>query len=252
LYGDFIIGEVVKEEKHPNADKLKICQVNIGNKIVDVVCGAPNVTKGMKAVYAPPGSTIPVNQMKLKVAKIRGVESSGMLCSEYELGISELHEGIIQMPEDSKVGSSYVDQMNLDNIMIEIGITPNRQDCLGVYGIARDLSAAGLGNLKELEVPKIPSKYKNPISTTFEKKADQKSCYAFGSRYIKNVKNCESPQWLKDKLTSIGLKPISALVDVTNYILFDYNRPLHVYDADKINGNIVVRSARKNEAFFRP
>ena len=250
LYGDFIIGEVVKEEKHPNADKLKICKVNIGNKIVDVVCGAPNVTKGMKAVYAPPGSTIPVNQMKLKVAKIRGVESSGMLCSEYELGISELHEGIIQMPEDSKVGSSYVDQMNLDNIKIEIGITPNRQDCLGVYGIARDLSAAGLGNLKELEVPKIPSKYKNPISTTFEKKADQKSCYAFGSRYIKNVKNCESPQWLKDKLTSIGLKPISALVDVTNYILFDYNRPLHVYDADKINGNIVVRSARKNEAFF--
>ena len=249
LYGDFIIAEVVEEEKHPNADKLKLCKVNIGTKIVDVVCGAPNVIKGMKVVYAPPGSVIPVNQMKLKVAKIRGIESSGMLCSEYELGISDQHEGIIHMPDNSKVGCLYIDQMNLNNVMIEIGITPNRQDCLGVYGIARDLAAAGLGNLKELNIPKISTKFKNPISTVFEKPDDQKNCFAFGSRYIKNVKNCESPTWLKEKLIAIGLKPISALVDITNYILFDYNRPLHVYDADKIQGKILIRSAKKDEKF---
>ena len=249
LYGDFIIGEVVEEEKHPNADKLKLCKVNTGTKIVDVVCGAPNVIKGMKAIYAPPGSVIPVNQMKLKVAKIRGIESSGMLCSEYELGISDQHEGIIHMPSNSKVGSLYIDQMNLNNVMIEIGITPNRQDCLGVYGIARDLAAAGLGNLKEFNIPKISTKFKNPISTVFEKPDDQKNCPTFGSRYIKNVKNCESPTWLKEKLNTIGLKPISALVDITNYILFDYNRPLHVYDADKIQGKIVIRSAKKDENF---
>ena len=251
LYGDFLIAQVVDEEKHPNADKLKLCKVDIGSKVIDVVCGAPNVVKGMKVVYAPPGAVIPVNQMKLKVAKIRGVESSGMLCSEYELGISDSHDGIIHMPENSNVGGLYIDQMNLNDVMIEIGITPNRQDCLGVYGIARDLAAAGIGELKEIELPKFKTVGKSPINILFEETPDQKKyCSAFGSRYIKNVKNCESPQWLKDKLSSIGLKPISALVDITNYILFDYNRPLHVYDADKISGDIVIRSAKKDEKFL--
>ena len=251
LYGDFLIAQVVDEEKHPNADKLKLCKVDIGSKVIDVVCGAPNVVKGMKVVYAPPGAVIPVNQMKLKVAKIRGVESSGMLCSEYELGISDSHDGIIHMPENSNVGGLYIDQMNLNDVMIEIGITPNRQDCLGVYGIARDLAAAGIGELKEIKLPKFKTVGKNPINILFEETSDQKNyCSAFGSCYIKNVKNCESPQWLKDKLSSIGLKPISALVDITNYILFDYNRPLHVYDADKISGDIVIRSAKKDEIFL--
>ena len=251
LFGAFIIAEVVEEEKHPDADKLRVCKVNVGDKVVDVVCGAPNVIKGMKVVYAPPGTVIPVNQMKIKVAKIRGVESSGMLCSEYELGISDLHNGIIHMSENSKVGSLYIDQMNMNDVMIEIGITPNRQDCLGVYGVARDLAAAGIGELREIAVPNISTKAKNPIQIVFENPKDQNLyCPAFGSRYIKNVKNCESPQWLKDKINSIGLKPISALVDITNYMLFDYNRPLHVYDADKISGKIVIRSAKKNEKFL--
>lgn len=250
-YGDFLIAQVINEEKHPNADKLKLCKVDVGGKVVDVVCGAPNVVKGMKVVYAPPGAVIPINQMQLKVVKIRGIESSGMLCSEYELGISDAHDGIIQMPEDSNVGALYVDQMNLNNVMIEIGITPNRQDCLGVHGIARDLAAAGMGELKKTEIPKIKTNGTSPINVLFEEKTDEKNyCPAFGSRYIKNVKNCESPQWLKDKLNSIGLKPISALVDVTNYILFDFNRPLHVYDADKVSGNIIIRSAKKDEKFL--
>ena len=251
IYGDFLIAQVVDEEKHPDADKLKLCKVDLGGKVVDVVCGAPNVVKGMKVVYAPPGAVIPVNQMKLKVVKIRGVESSGMLCSEYELGISDAHDGIIHMPEDSQVGTLYVDQMNLNDVMIEIGITPNRQDCLGVYGVARDLAAAGIGELKQIKLPKIKIGSKSPMNVMFEEANDEKNyCPAFGSRYIKNVKNCESPQWLKDKLNSIGLKPISALVDITNYILFDYNRPLHVYDADKVSGSIIIRSAKKDEKFF--
>jgi phenylalanyl-tRNA synthetase beta chain len=161
-YGDFLIAQVINEEKHPNADKLKLCKVDVGGKVVDVVCGAPNVVKGMKVVYAPPGAVIPINQMQLKVVKIRGIESSGMLCSEYELGISDAHDGIIQMPEDSNVGALYVEQMNLNNVMIEIGITPNRQDCLGVHGIARDLAAAGMGELKKIEIPKIKTNWTSP------------------------------------------------------------------------------------------
>ena len=194
IYGDFLIAQVIDEEKHPDADKLKLCKVDVGGKVVDVVCGAPNVVKGMKVVYAPPGAVIPVNQMKLKVVKIRGVESSGMLCSEYELGISDAHDGIIHMPEDSQVGTLYIDQMNLNDVMIEIGITPNRQDCLGVYGVARDLAAAGIGELKQIELPKIKIGSKSPINILFEEEKGEKNyCPAFGSRYLKNVKNCDSP-----------------------------------------------------------
>jgi len=246
IFSNFTVAQVIEEKKHPNADKLKVCRVDIGSDIVDVVCGAPNVEKDMKVVYAPPGSTIPSTQMKLKASKIRGVESLGMMCSEFELGISDDHDGIIKLDDSVKVGQSYAEIAGLNDTMIEIGITPNRQDCLGVSGVARDLSAAGLGILKKRKIKNNKGKLKSPIQIDI---VDNKACPAFAGRYIKNVKNIESPDWLKNKLKSIGLRPISALVDITNFVMFDMNRPLHVYDADKINEKIIVRSSQKGESF---
>ena len=245
-YKDFIVGQVLEEEKHPNADKLKLCKVDIGREKVDVVCGAPNVTKGMKVVYAPVGSVIPVNQMKIKAAKIRGVESYGMMCSEYELGISNEHDGIISLEQDKEVGSSFADSSGMNDILIEIGITPNRQDCLGVLGVARDLAAAGVGKLKNREFKTEKGSFESPIKIEIQ---DNDMCPAFAGSYIKNVKNVASPDWLQKKLKSIGLRPISALVDITNYVMFDQNRPLHVYDADQVKGKIIVRSAQDGESF---
>ena len=245
-YKDFIVGQVLEEKKHPNADKLKLCKVDIGKEKVDVVCGAPNVEKGMKVVYAPVGSTIPVNQMKIKAAKIRGVESYGMMCSEYELGISNEHDGIIRLEEKETIGRSFSEIYGLNDIVIEIGITPNRQDCLGVKGIARDLASAGMGELLERKISREKGSFKSPIKIEIQ---DNKICSAFAGRYFRNVKNTESPEWLKNKLKSIGLRPISALVDITNFVMYDENRPLHVYDADKINGKIIVRAANDGESF---
>ena len=246
-YQDFIVGQVLEEKKHPNADKLKLCKVDIGKEKVDVVCGAPNVEKGMKVVYAPVGSTIPVNQMKIKAAKIRGVESYGMMCSEYELGISNEHDGIIRLEEKETIGRSFSEIYGLNDIVIEIGITPNRQDCLGVKGIARDLASAGMGELLERKISREKGSFKSPIKIEIQ---DNKICSAFAGRYFKNVKNTESPEWLKNKLKSIGLRPISALVDITNFVMYDENRPLHVYDADKIDNKIIVRSAHDGESFL--
>ena len=246
-YKDFIVGQVLEEKKHPNADKLKLCKVDIGKEKVDVVCGAPNVEKGMKVVYAPVGSTIPVNQMKIKAAKIRGVESYGMMCSEYELGISNEHDGIIRLEEKETIGRSFSEIYGLNDIVIEIGITPNRQDCLGVKGIARDLASAGMGELLERKISREKGSFKSPIKIEIQ---DNKICSAFAGRYFRNVKNTESPEWLKNKLKSIGLRPISALVDITNFVMYDENRPLHVYDADKIDGKIIVRSANDGESFL--
>ena len=246
-YQDFIVGQVLEEKKHPNADKLKLCKVDIGKEKVDVVCGAPNVEKGMKVVYAPVGSTIPVNQMKIKAAKIRGVESYGMMCSEYELGISNEHDGIIRLEEKETIGRSFSEIYGLNDIVIEIGITPNRQDCLGVKGIARDLASAGMGELLERKISREKGSFKSPIKIEIQ---DNKICSAFVGRYFRNVKNTESPEWLKNKLKSIGLRPISALVDITNFVMYDENRPLHVYDADKIDGKIIVRSANDGESFL--
>lgn len=246
-YQKFIVGQVLEERKHPNADKLRLCKVDIGKEKVDVVCGAPNVEKGMKVVYAPVGSIIPVNQMKIKAAKIRGVESFGMMCSEYELGISNEHDGIIHLNENEKVGTSYAKISGLNDIVIEIGITPNRQDCLGVNGIARDLAAAGMGELIDKKIINHKGSFKSPIKIEIK---DKSACPAFAGRYFRNVKNVESPGWLKNKVKSIGLRPISALVDITNFVMFDLNRPLHVYDADKINGKIIVRSAKDGESFL--
>jgi len=244
----FIVCKIVKSQKHPNADKLKLCEVNIGSgSLVKVVCGAQNARDGLFAVYAPPGAVIPKNNMKLKVVKIRGIESYGMLCSGYELEESSDKEGIIELNKKEKnIGDKYF--KSTGEKAMDIAITPNRPDCLGIRGIARDLASSGLGQLKKQPPIKINQKFKSPIKISIKKEKDQ-GCGIFGSVYIKNVKNKESPDWLKKKIISLGLKPISAIVDATNYIMFDLNRPLHAYDADKIDQEIIVRNSKKGESF---
>jgi len=244
----FVICKVVKSQKHPNADKLKLCEVNIGKKnLVKVVCGAPNARNELFTVYAPPGAVIPKTKIKLKVAKIRGVESFGMLCSGAELDQSSDKDGIIELNEKEKnIGKKYF--KNSAEEIIDIAITPNRPDCLGIRGIARDLAASGLGQLRKQPPIKINQNYKQPIKISINKEKNQ-GCGIFGSIYIKNVENKESPSWLKNRIISLGLKPISAIVDITNYIMFDLNRPLHAYDADKINKEIIVRNSKKGESF---
>ena len=246
--GKFKIAKVLKAEKHPNADKLKVCDVTIGGKeILKVVCGAPNAREGLITIYAPPGAVIPKTNFELKVAKIRGVESKGMLCSESELNLSDESEGIIELKNKEKeVGKNYF-KSRLEK-GIDISITPNRGDCLGVRGIARDLSSTGVGRLIQLKRKKIKQKTKHRIKTSITKENNQ-GCVTFGSCYIKNITNRESPEWLKNKLIALGLKPISAVVDITNYVMFDLNRPLHAYDADKITKEIIVRNAKEDETF---
>ena len=245
---NFIICKIVKSQKHPNADRLILCDVDVGTgNIVKVVCGAQNARDGLFAVYAPPGTFIPKTKMKLKVAKIRGIESNGMLCSGYELDQSSNKEGIIELNKKEKnIGDKYFKSGGEKTM--DISITPNRPDCLGVRGIARDLASSGLGQLKKQLSIKINQKFKQPIKVSIGKEKDQ-GCAIFGSVYIRNVQNKESPNWLKNKIISLGLKPISAIVDATNYVMFDLNRPLHAYDADKINKEIIVRNSKKGESF---
>jgi len=247
-FDNFIICKIVKSQKHPNADKLKLCDVDIGSEnLVKVVCGAQNARDGLFTVYAPPGSVISKTNIKLKVAKIRGIESHGMLCSGYELDESSDEEGIIELNKKEKnIGNKYF--KNIGEKTMDIAITPNRPDCLGVRGIARDLASSGLGQLKKQPAIKINQKFKNPIKVSIKKEKDQ-GCGIFGSVYIKNVQNKESPDWLKKRIISLGLKPISAIVDTTNYVMFDLNRPLHAYDADKIDQEIIVRNSKKGESF---
>ena len=244
----FKIAKIIKVEKHPNADKLKICDVLIGGKeILKVVCGAQNAKEGLVTIYAPPGAIIPKTKFELKIVKIRGVESRGMLCSENELNLSEESDGIIELKNKEKeIGKSYFKTKSEKSI--DISITPNRADCLGIRGIARDLSAAGVGKLVQIKRKKIKQITKHVIKTSIVKEKDQ-GCFTFGSCYIKNITNKESPDWLKSKLITLGLKPISAVVDITNYVMFDLNRPLHAYDADKINKEIIVRNSKEGEEF---
>ena len=246
--GKFKIAKILKAEKHPNADKLKVCDVTIGGKeILKVVCGAPNAREGLITIYAPPGAVIPKTNFELKVAKIRGVESRGMLCSESELNLSSESEGIIEFKNKEKeIGKSYFKSSSQK--VIDISITPNRADCLGVRGIARDLSSTGVGKLIQIKRKKIKQNIKHQIKTSIIKEKNQ-GCDIFGSCFIKNITNKESPEWLKNKLIVLGLKPISAVVDITNYVMFDLNRPLHAYDADKINKEIIVRNAKEGETF---
>ena len=246
----FKIAKIVKTEKHPNADRLKVCDVNVGEKnLKKVVCGATNAKDGLITIYAPPGAIIPKTKTKLVVAKIRGVTSYGMLCSESELNISDESEGIAELPKskyEKNIGRNYFTKSKSN--LIDLSITPNRPDCLGIRGIARDLAASGFGKLKDLKKKKIQSKIKQSLNVRINKEKDQ-GCSAFGSCLITNVRNTESPQWLKDKLISIGQKPISAIVDVTNYVMLDINRPLHAYDADKIEKGIIVRNSKFGEEF---
>ncbi len=245
---NFAVCKIVKSEKHPNADKLKLCEVNAGTgSLIKVVCGAKNARAGLFTVYAPPGTVIPKTNMKLKIAKIRGIESYGMLCSGYELDQSSDKEGIIELDKKEKnIGDKYF--KNIGEKTMDIAITPNRPDCLGVRGIARDLASSGLGNLKKQPPIKINQKFNSPIKVSIKKEQGQ-GCGIFGSVYIKNVQNKESPDWLKKRIISLGLKPISAIVDATNYVMFDLNRPLHAYDADKIDQEIIVRNSKKGETF---
>ncbi len=249
-YDEFVIAKIVNSEQHPNADRLSVCDVDIGKKeIVKVVCGAPNAKKDLLTVYAPPGATIPKNQIKLSVSKIRGITSYGMLCSESELKLSDESEGIIELSSkkyNNQIGRKYF--KNNSPKVIDLSITPNRADCLGVRGVARDLAAAGAGKLKEYNHNKIKFKGNQKIKVKITKEKNQ-GCTKFGSCLIKGIKNVESPKWLRDKILALGQKPISAIVDITNYVMFDLNRPLHAYDADKINEGIIVRNSKKGESF---
>ncbi|MBO1905526.1 phenylalanine--tRNA ligase subunit beta [Microvirga sp. 3-52] len=239
------VAYVVSAEQHPNADRLRVCMVDTGEGApIQVVCGAPNARTGMKSVFAPPGTYIPGKNITLGVGTIRGVESAGMLCSAAELEISDDHDGIIDLAADAPVGVPYAAYAGLDDPVIEINLTPNRPDCTSIHGIARDLAAAGLGTLKGDAVPTVAAKGSCPVSVTIE---DEKLCPAFALRLVRGVKNGPSPEWMQRRLLSIGLRPINALVDITNYMTFDRGRPLHVFDARKVQGNLTVRRAKEGE-----
>jgi phenylalanyl-tRNA synthetase beta chain len=245
---DFVVAHVEKAEKHPDADRLKVCQVNNGTETVKVVCGAPNARAGMKGIFAADGMYIPGIDTVLKKSKIRGVESNGMLLSEREMGLSDDHEGIVELDDDAAVGTPALEALGLNDPVIDIGVTPNRGDCLGARGVARDLAAAGIGTLKPLEIEPIEGTFKSPVGVHLDFDDDTKdACPYFVGRYFKGVKNGPSPKWLQDKLLAIGLRPISILVDITNLFTFAYGRPLHVFDADKVNGDIHVRLSKSGE-----
>ncbi|MGB1540007.1 MAG: phenylalanine--tRNA ligase subunit beta, partial [Rickettsiales bacterium] len=241
---DFVVGEILDAKPHPDADKLQCCKVSDGAQTLDIVCGAPNARKGLKVVLAREGVHIPAANFTIKKTKIRGAESCGMLCSVEELGIGEASDGILELPEDAKAGTPIVDVLGLDDPIIEIAITPDRGDCLGVRGIARDLAAAGMGMLKPLVVEDEQGNYPAKMTVSIEVEED---CPQFIGCEIKNVKNGPSPVWMQRRLMAIGLRPISALVDITNYISYNLGRPLHVYDMEKLDGGIVVRHAKDGE-----
>lgn len=242
----FITARAENVTMHPDSDHLHLLTVNTGKDQFQVVCGAPNVKDGLIGIFAPAGTLIPCYNEVLKVGKIRGVESFGMMCSEKELGIGEDHTGIIELPADTPIGLPAAEILASDPV-IEVSITPNRAECLGVRGIARDLAAAGLGTLKPLNIKETKGTFKSPVSIKVE---CQDACPTYVGRYIRGVNNkAETPKWMKDRLTAIGLRSISPLVDVTNYINYDLARPLHVFDADKLNGDITVRMCRNGEKF---
>ncbi len=245
----FTVAHVISAEKHPNADKLRLCRVETKDGEVQVVCGAPNARTGMKAAFAPTGTYIPGSGITLKPTEIRGVESNGMLCSERELELSEEHDGIIDLDTDAPVGTPIAQVMGLDDPVIEIAITPNRPDCTGVRGIARDLAAAGIGTLKPETIDAVPGKFESGTKVDL-KFSGEPACQLFLGRMIRGVKNGPSPDWLQQRLRAIGLRPINALVDITNFMSYDRARPLHVFDADKLTGTVHARMGRKGETFL--
>ncbi len=244
----FIIARVLSAQKHPNADKLQVCMVETGaGAPVQVVCGAPNAREGLVSVFSPPGTFIPGKNITLGVGTIRGVESRGMLCSAAELQLSEDHDGILELPADAPIGVAYAQWAGLGDPVLEINLTPNRQDCTGVHGIARDLVAAGMGTLKSAPIKPVTGEFPCPVQVMVE---DAALCPGFALRLVRGVRNGASPDWLQNKLTSIGLRPINALVDITNFMTFDRGRPLHVFDAAKVTGDLAVRRARAGETLL--
>ncbi|HSY87728.1 MAG TPA: phenylalanine--tRNA ligase subunit beta [Verrucomicrobiae bacterium] len=244
----FTVGYVVEAKPHPNADRLRVCLVDTGSGQVQVVCGAPNARTGMKGVFAAVGSRIPGTGLDLKAGVIRGVESNGMLCSNREMGLGEDHDGIIELPQDAPVGAPFAQVMGLDDPLIDVKVTPDRADCLGVAGIARDLAASGLGRLTPRDLSPVTGSFESPIRWHRDLPAGKESaCPLVVGRYFRGLRNGPSPRWLQDRLTAIGLRPISALVDITNYVTFDLGRPLHVFDAAKLAGDLTMRLAQPGE-----
>ncbi|MBU1337412.1 MAG: phenylalanine--tRNA ligase subunit beta [Alphaproteobacteria bacterium] len=247
----FVTAHIVSAEQHPNADKLRVCKVDAGTgELIDVVCGAPNARTGLKSVFAFPGTYIPGKDMTIGKGNIRGQVSNGMLCSNAELELSNDHDGIIELPADAPIGVRYTDYAGINGVVFDISITPNRGDATGVYGIARDLAAFGLGTLKATDMSPVPSNGPSPIAPLpHQFGADEpKAIRKFAGRYIKGIKNGPSPAWLQQRLRAVGLRPINTIVDITNLVSLGWGRPLHAYDADKLNGQPVLRNAR-NEAF---
>ncbi|WP_395711746.1 phenylalanine--tRNA ligase subunit beta [Reyranella sp.] len=245
----FVVGYVVEAVQHPNADRLRLCKVDIGSgSVIQVVCGAPNARTGLKGIFAPTGSFIPGTGITLKASKIRGEESNGMLCSSRELQLGDDHSGIIDLPADTLTGRPAAEALGLDDAVIEIKVTPNRPDCLGVRGIARDLAAAGFGTLKRFIPHTVTGTYHSPLWWRHGYRVEMDSpCPIVVGRHFRGLKNGPSPDWLQRRLKAIGLRPISALVDITNLVTYDLNRPLHVFDAKKLNGDLVMRQARDGE-----
>ncbi|MET0369889.1 MAG: phenylalanine--tRNA ligase subunit beta [Sphingobium sp.] len=241
--GAFRIAKVLSAAPHPQADKLQVLSVDAGDGPLQVVCGAPNARAGLVGVFGSPGAVVPANGMVLKVAAIRGVESNGMMCSNRELELGEDHDGIIELAQDAPVGRVYADWAGLNDPVIDVSVTPNRQDCMGVRGIARDLAAKGLGTLNAITVPQVQGVGPGPDVRT----DDPEGCPAFYARTVKGVTNGQSPDWMAKRLKAIGQKPISTLVDITNYIMIDLGRPLHVYDMTTLKGGLVARLGRPGE-----
>ena len=240
----FRVARVLTADRHPDADKLQVLTVDAGDGVpLQVVCGAPNARAGLVGVLGLPGAVVPANGMTLKQAAVRGVESNGMMCSTRELELGEDHDGIIELPLDAPVGMAFADYHGADPVF-DVAITPNRPDCMGVYGIARDLAAAGLGTLRPIVAPAVAGAFACPVAIRTE---DAEGCPAFHGRVIRGVRNGASPQWLQDRLKSAGQRPISALVDVTNYLMLGYGRPAHAYDLGKLTGDVVARRAREGE-----
>ena len=247
-YAQFKVVQIVSAEQHPNADRLRVCQVDNGSgKLLQIVCGAPNARAGLKTVLGLPGTYIPGKDITLSVGKIRGVESQGMMISGAEIGFDEDHSGIIEMPADAPIGKPFAEVLELSDQVIEINLTPNRPDCTGVNGIARDLGATLIGDYKENAPKRIEGKFPCPVKVQIDA---PELCPAFALRLVRGVKNGPSPEWLQKRLTAIGLRPINALVDITNFITFDRGRPLHVFDAKKVKGNLTVRRAKDGETLL--
>ncbi|HWE78181.1 MAG TPA: phenylalanine--tRNA ligase subunit beta, partial [Pseudolabrys sp.] len=244
-YAPFKVVQILEAVQHPNADRLRVCKVDNGTGApLQIVCGAPNARAGLKTVLGLPGTYIPAKDITLSVGKIRGVESQGMMISGAEIGFSDDHNGIIEMPEDAPIGTPFAEVLGISEPVIEINLTPNRPDCTGVNGIARDLGATLIGDYKENAPKRMAGTFPCPVTVKIEA---PELCPAFALRLVRGVKNGPSPEWLQKRLAAIGLRPINALVDITNYITYDRGRPLHVFDAKKVKGNLTVRRAQNGE-----